>query len=449
MRMDNKSSKILIVDDEFEYREVLQMIVESRGYTAETAASGIEALGMLEKGAYRMVLTDLMMEGMSGIELMDKIKADYNKIEVIIITGYGTIENAVLAMKKGAAGYFVKGHEPSELLCEIEKAFGNYEADRSLGEAGGSYILQTANSQFKKVIHIAEKAAMCDINILLLGESGVGKEVFSRHIYECSERSSKPFVAVNCQAFSDGLLESELFGHEKGAFTGATDQRKGRFELAHGGTLLLDEIGDISLSTQVKLLRTIETKVVERLGGNHPINVDFRLICATNKDLQSEIKRGAFREDFFYRISTITLEIPPLRERKEDLPMLIDFFLKKSNEKFRRSVSKIEDGVMEFLQSYDYPGNIRELKNIIERSVVLSENSVLSKKYMPEISERSHRFEEPFEEVRPLKDIRKDVEKKYIRKVLEICEDNLTEAAEKLDISRRQLFNKMVEYGLR
>lgn len=449
MRMDNKSSKILIVDDEFEYREVLQMIVESRGYTAETAASGIEALGMLEKGAYRMVLTDLMMEGMSGIELMDKIKADYNKIEVIIITGYGTIENAVLAMKKGAAGYFVKGHEPSELLCEIEKAFGDYEADNSLKEAGGNYILQTANSQFKKVIHIAEKAAMCDINILLLGESGVGKEVFSRHIYECSERSSKPFVAVNCQAFSDGLLESELFGHEKGAFTGATDQRKGRFELAHGGTLLLDEIGDIAPSTQVKLLRTIETKVVERLGGNHPINVDFRLICATNKDLQSEIKKGAFREDFFYRISTITLEIPPLRERKEDLPMLIDFFLKKSNEKFNRSVSKIEDGVMEYLQSYDYPGNIRELKNIIERSVVLSENSVLSKKYMPEICEKSHRFEEPFEEVRPLKDIRKDVEKKYIRKVLEICEDNLTEAAEKLDISRRQLFNKMVEYGLR
>jgi len=453
MKPDDISFKILIVDDELEHREVLQMIVEDNGYAAETAASGMEALEKLDGGGFQLVITDLIMDGMDGIELLEKIKAKHDKLEVIIITGYGTIENAVLAMQKGAFTYFVKGHDPEELLSEIKKVAGSsskqeeYEIDL---ESDPNFMLRTKNKKFNKVLQIAKKAAQSNINILLLGESGVGKEVFSRYIHNCSQRKDRTFVPVNCQAFSDGLLESELFGHEKGAFTGAVEQRKGRFEAAHGGTLFLDELGEISLSTQVKLLRAIETKIIEKIGSNRPIDVDFRLICATNKNLRKEISKGNFREDFFYRISTISIEIPPLRERREDIPLLLDFFLEKASFKFNQKISRIEEGVMDFLISYDYPGNIRELKNIIERLVVLSEDGAILKRYLPELEHCLDEDEEDeMENVRPLRDVRRDLETRYIKKVLEMCEDNISEAARKLEISRRQLFNKIGEYGLK
>ncbi|MZQ74938.1 MAG: response regulator [Peptoclostridium sp.] len=453
MKPNDISFKILIVDDELEHREVLQMIVEDNGYAAETAASGMEALEKLDNGSFQLVITDLIMEGMDGIELLEKIKAKHDKLEVIIITGYGTIENAVMAMQKGAFTYFVKGHDPEELLREIKKLTGSsskqeeHELDL---ESDSNFMLRTKNKKFNKVLQIAKKAAQSNINILLLGESGVGKEVFSRYIHNCSQRKDMTFVPVNCQAFSDGLLESELFGHEKGAFTGAVEQRKGRFEAAHGGTLFLDELGEISLSTQVKLLRAIETKIIEKIGSNRPIDVDFRLICATNKNLRKEISKGSFREDFFYRISTISIEIPPLRERREDIPLLLDFFLEKASFKFNQKISRIEEGVMDFLISYDYPGNIRELKNIIERLVVLSEDGVILKRYLPELEHCLDEDEEDhMENVRPLRDVRRDLESRYIKKVLEMCEDNISEAARKLEISRRQLFNKIGEYGLK
>lgn len=452
MKPKDISFKILIVDDELEHREVLQMIVEDNGYAAETAASGMEALEKLKNGSFQLVITDLIMEGMDGIELLEKIKEKHDKLEVIIITGYGTIGNAVLAMQKGAFTYFVKGHDPEELLKEIKKVAENsvqQEEQEIDVESDSNFMLRTKNKKFSRVLQIAQKAAQSNINILLLGESGVGKEVFSRYIHNCSQRKDKTFVPVNCQAFSDGLLESELFGHEKGAFTGALEQRKGRFEAAHGGTLFLDELGEISLGTQVKLLRAIETKIIEKIGSNRPIDVDFRLICATNKNLQKEILKGTFREDFFYRISTISIEIPPLRKRREDLPLLLDFFLEKSSAKFNQKISRIEDGVMDFLISYGYPGNIRELKNIIERLVVLSEDGVIMKRYLPELQHDFEDEEEHMENVRPLRDVRRDLETKYIKKVLEICEDNISEAARKLEISRRQLFNKIGEYGLK
>lgn len=453
MSCNKESFRILIVDDEMEYREVLQMILEEKGYITETAVNGKDALEKLKKNNFNLVLTDLIMGEMDGVELLKNIKKDYNEIEVILITGYGTIENAVDAMKKGAFTYFVKSHDPEDLLKEIKKVEEmvslKSNVEKLIDKKNNSeFILSTNNKRFKKVIDIAEKAAKSNINILLLGESGVGKEVFARHIHNCSDRKDEKFVPVNCHAFSGGLLESELFGHEKGSFTGAIDKRKGRFEVAHNGTLFLDEVGDIPLDTQVKLLRILETKKIERIGNNEPIKVNFRLISATNKKLEKEIAGGKFREDFFYRISTITIEIPPLRERKEDIQMLVDYFFDKSQREHKKKIISIEKEVTDFLISYDFPGNVRELKNIIERLVVLSEDGIISKRDLPELKE-PYIDNKEIDIIKPLKDMRKEVEAEYIEKVLEMCEDNISEAARKLCISRRQLFNKITEYNLK
>ncbi|CAH2213435.1 sigma-54-dependent transcriptional regulator [Tepidibacter aestuarii] len=449
-KSNNLPLKILIVDDEIEYRESIQMILDGQGYYIETSESAEEALEKLKKTNFNLVLTDLIMGETDGVQLLNKIKEKYNDIEVILITGYGTVENAVEAMKKGAFTYFVKGHNPEDLIKEIKKVekMISSKNKKLISEKNSLESILTTNSKkFRKVLNIAKKAANSNVNILLLGESGVGKEVFAKYVHNCSERKNEKFIPVNCHAFSGGLLESELFGHEKGSFTGAVGKRKGRFEVADNGTLFLDEVGDVSLDIQVKLLRILETKKIERLGGNDLIPVNFRLISATNKKLEKEIGKGNFREDFFYRISTIAIEIPPLRERKEDLHMLIDFFFKKSKRELNKEILNIENGVMEFLLSYDYPGNIRELKNIIERLVVLSENGIISKRDLPK--SKDVYIDDEVEIIKPLKDMRKEVESEYIAKVLEMCDDNVSEAARNLCISRRQLFNKITEYGLK
>lgn len=469
MNIENNLFKILIVDDEEEYREVIQMILDDEGYSTETAKSGEDALEKLKTNQYHLVLSDLIMGEMDGVELLKFIKENYSKIEVILITGYGTIQNAVEAMQKGAHTYFIKSHRFEELLEVIKKLKESiliYSEFAELNPINKEFqtdvMLTTKSPSFKKIIDVAEKAAKSDVNILILGESGVGKEVFARHIHNHSNRSNKEFVPINCSSFSDNLLESELFGHEKGSFTGATSTRVGRFELANEGSLFLDEIGDISLNTQVKLLRTVEMKNVQKIGSNESVRVNFRLITATNKNLENEIVAGTFREDFFYRISTITIEIPPLRERKEDLPMLINFFLDRSKGQMNKDIKSIEDKVMDFLFSYDYPGNVRELKNIIDRLVVLSENGKIYEKDLPKIRE-SQIQERKIEDasikintnvnidssIKPLKDIRKEVESEYIEKVLLLCDNNISEAARKLCMSRRQLFNKICEYKLK
>ncbi|MBP2659253.1 MAG: two component, sigma54 specific, transcriptional regulator, Fis family [Firmicutes bacterium] len=449
----NNNLKILVVDDEKEYREVLQMILESKGYITETACSGKDALEKLKKKNFNLVLSDLIMPGMSGIELLEQIKEKHPETEIIIVTGYGTVQNAVEAMKKGAFTYFIKSHDPEELLIEIGKIkkLAGLENDNEVlrsQQIDPNFMLKTKNPRFKKVLDIAEKAAQSNVNILILGESGVGKEVFAHYIHHCSDRRGRTFIAVNCHALANNVLESELFGHEKGAFTGAVEQRKGRFEAAHGGTLFLDEIGEISLSTQVKLLRIIELKAIERIGSNKSIDVDFRLICATNKNLHKSILEGEFREDLFYRMSTITIEIPPLRDRKEDLTDLIDFFFKRSEAELKRKVNQIEKGVMDFLFYYDYPGNIRELKNIIERLVALSSNGIIKEVDLPEYK-KGEQCNNEIDEVKSLKDVRKEFEARYIAEVLELSDYNMSAAARKLDITRRQLFNKVTEYNLK
>ncbi|CEK33705.1 two-component response regulator,Transcriptional regulatory protein ZraR,acetoacetate metabolism regulatory protein AtoC,Transcriptional regulator containing PAS, AAA-type ATPase, and DNA-binding domains,nitrogen regulation protein NR(I),Sigma-54 interaction domain [[Clostridium] sordellii] len=318
--------KILIVDDEIEYANVMKKIIKKKGYEVNVALSGLEAISIIEKDkSYDLVLSDLIMDKMNGVELLENVKIINKDIEVILVTGYGTIENAVDAMKKGAFSYFIKSNPTKDLLNEIQKVKESIDL-KSPKKTRDEFKLTTKSKKFKDIIKIAEKVAISDINILILGESGVGKDVLARYIHNLSNRKDNAFVAVNCCAFSDGLLESELFGHEKGAFTGANERRKGRFELANRGTLFLDEIGDVSLDVQVKLLRTLENGIIERLGSNNQIKSDFRLISATNKNFKEEIEKGSIREDFFYRISTISITIPPLRERKEDLNELIKFF---------------------------------------------------------------------------------------------------------------------------
>ncbi len=438
--------KILIIDDEVEYATVMKKIISKKGYDVNIAISGMEGIAIIEKDKnYDLILSDLIMDKMNGVEVLEKVKNINKEIEVILVTGYGTIENAVEAMKKGAFSYFIKSNPVEDLLNEIQKVKESIALKRP-NINNKEFKLTTKSKKFEDVIKLAEKVAISDVNVLILGESGVGKDVLARYIHKVSNRNNKPFIAVNCCAFSDGLLESELFGHEKGAFTGANEMRKGRFELSNNGTLFLDEIGDVSLDIQVKLLRTLENKVIERLGSNKQIKSDFRLITATNKNLQEEIIKGNIREDFFYRLSTITITIPPLRERKEDLNELIKFFIEKYEVKYNKKINIIDTDVMEFLINYDYPGNIRELKSIINRMIVLSDNGKLSREYLPNINKDEVHKEV---EIKPLREIRKEFECEYIEKVLIQCGNNISQASKKLDISRRQLTNKIAEYKIR
>ncbi len=445
--------KILVVDDELEYTMAMEIILESEGYDVMCASSGEMALEQMQTQTFDVIITDLIMGGMDGLELLAEVKASSPDTEVIIITGYGTVQNAVEAMKQGAYTYFVKSHDPEALKKEVEKlrmlcSVKKMRVQTQSRDTLGSFLLETKSPKFKRSLKLAHMAACSNSNILITGESGVGKEVFAKYIHACSKRHSEPFIAINCNAFSDTLLESELFGHEKGAFTGASAERVGRFEAAHKGTLLIDELGEMSYSTQVKLLRTLESKKIERIGGNQSISVDFRLLCATNKDMKSAIESGLFREDLFFRVSTIIIDIPPLRSRREDLPALIEFFFTQSSRELDREIAGIDDDVMDALMNYDYPGNVRELKNMIERLVVLSEDGQVKKKYLFNDSSVVETIDSEAE-IRPLKEVRKEMEAEYISEALAVCQQNVTKTAKKLSISKRQLFNKINEYHLR
>lgn len=443
--------KIMVVDDEEEFRDVYSIIFEDKGYETHVASSGEECLSILKEQSFDLVITDLKMGGMDGIELLKSLKNKKISSEVIIVTGYGTIDSAVYAMKLGAFGYFIKGSDPEVLLKEIEKlvkikSLENHNKVIKEKLNNFNYLLDSNNDKFRSMLKIAEKAASSNSNILILGESGTGKEVIAKYIHQMSQRKDESFVAVNCQVFSEGVLESELFGHEKGAFTGAIEKRIGRFEEANNGTLFLDEIGELYLNTQVKLLRVLESRSFERIGSNKTLTSNIRLICATNRKLTEEIKNGRFREDLFYRVNTISIEVPPLRERKEDIPILIDFFLKQAQMEMKKKIYKIEDGLINLLVVYDYPGNIRELKNIIERLVVLSDNGVIKKEDLPDLKIFN---EEDNIEIKSLKNVRQIAEARYIKYILARCNNNISEAARLMDISRRQLFNKLVEYGIK
>jgi len=454
--MNKRGLKILVVDDEQDYGRVMKVILEANGHMVTVTTSAAAALKQLSDKSFDLVITDLIMPEMDGRELLHKIKELHPTTEVIMMTAFGTIENAVAAMREGAYSYVTKGGDPGELLREINKLFKMMELKQEnqiLKEKVGQYdaMLESNSPLFKQMLYIARKAADSDSNILLLGESGVGKEVMARYIHENSPRAGKAFMDLNCHAIAETVLESELFGHEKGSFTGAMARRIGRIEAADRGTLFLDEIGDIPLSMQAKLLKAIENKRIYRMGSNDELDVDFRLVTATNKNLQEEIEGGRFREDFYYRISTIVINIPPLRERREDLPLLIDYFFERSEKEMKKPIREIEPAVMEFLKSYSYPGNVRELKNIIERLVVLSDEGVICKAALPiPAFDKKCEEEKAGESVggKGLREIRKKTESAYIEEVLAKNNYNMTRTAEELGITRRQLFNKIAEYGL-
>ncbi|MGE5853217.1 MAG: sigma-54-dependent transcriptional regulator [Deltaproteobacteria bacterium] len=372
----NANANILVVDDDPDIREVLKDRLESLGYNVFAGASGVEALELLEKQNPQIVLMDIEMPEMGGLEALKEIRKRQIDITVVMITAHGTIERAVEAIRQGAYDFIPKPFEPDHIALIVQRALERERLKRGVevlsDQVGERYRLITGKSpKMAEAIDLAKKSATSRSTVLLLGESGTGKEIFARSIHEWSERRAEPFIAINCVGLSKELLESELFGHEKGAFTGAHQLKKGRIELSHGGTVFLDEIGDISAEIQTKLLRFLQEREFERVGGIKPVRVDVKVIAATNRDLAGAVKEGRFRTDLYYRLNVIPISLPPLRERREDIGALANFFMQRFSSETKKRFDEISPEAMERLLAYDWPGNVRELANVIERAVVL------------------------------------------------------------------------------
>ncbi len=442
-----KEVNILVVDDEEIVRSSLVDWLREDGYHAEAASDGFEALQKLKERPWDIALVDLKMPKMDGLELMERMKEVDPDIQVIIITAYATVHTAVQAMKKGAYDYLVKPFNPEEISLLIERLIQSKELAREVSflrkELTKQYRfhdLVSKSPKMQQVFEFARTVAKSNSNILILGESGTGKELLARAIHNESPRANGPFVAVSCVALPETLLESELFGHEKGAFTDAITQKKGKFELAHGGTLFLDEIGDISPKLQLALLRVLEEREFTRVGGTQPIRVDVRIIAATNRDLKRAVDEGQFRDDLYYRLNVISIKIPPLRERREDIPLLAQHFVEKFNIELGKRVERISEEAMKKLMAYHWPGNVRELENVIERAMVITKGSVI----------RPEEIQLPTEETPPVEDKSlRAVERAHILRVLEENNWNVQRSAQILGIDRVTLYNKMKRYGIK
>ncbi|HWP48676.1 MAG TPA: sigma-54 dependent transcriptional regulator [Candidatus Limnocylindrales bacterium] len=499
--------RILIVDDEKNMRRILEALLTKEGYEVAEAVDGESALAWLKGNICHAVITDLLMPGMDGLVLMEHILKDHPGLPVIIITAHGTIETAVDAMKKGAFDYITKPFEQDEMRTIVYKAvktqelnqkdiLPEFEYQERFGIIGDSPVM-------KEIYKILEKIWDSPSTVLITGESGTGKELIARVLHERSFRKGRPFIKVNCAAIPENLVESELFGYEKGAFTGAVGSKPGRFELAHTGTLFLDEIAEIKREVQVKLLRVLQEQEFERVGGIKTLKVDVRLIAATNRDLQKEVREGNFREDLFYRLNVIPIKVPPLRERKEDIPLLIHHFIAKYNKRLNKSVQGISEEAKAALMEYNWPGNIRELENVIERTVLLLDSDFITLKDLPEelrslvstrvayniSTELPGRVEPDLKSIsapqsgelvgtgsppnstsegqitgsreggsdlksdlslkEAVKQATAQVERNLIIKALQETRGNVTRAAKKLGISRKSLQTKMKEYELR
>jgi DNA-binding NtrC family response regulator len=447
---------ILICDDEKNIREGLALAMQGEGYATLTAENAEKAWDLVNKEDVDLVITDLRMDGMGGEELLKRIHGAYPQLPVIILTGHGTIETAVVAMRDGAIDFFTKPVDLDRLTLVVGKALKNRDLQAEHDEMKQELDDYKARDKYNKVIigksqkmtHLMDTIAQIAptvIPVLITGESGVGKELAADAIVEFSKRHGKPFIKLHCASLPDTLLEDALFGHEKGAFTGAVDQRKGRFEDADGGTLFLDEIGEISKSTQVKLLRILQEKQFERLGGNKTITVDVRIISATNRNLEEAIKDGSFREDLYYRIKGVEINVPPLRERKEDIPLLIASFLDKFNKENDRNVEGFTEKAKHALYSYDWPGNIRELQNCIMGAAAICRTSLIDVGDLPPTVTKAE----------AASTVNMDVgitlaegEKRLIISTLEKCGGNKTKAAQVLDIGRKTLHRKLQEYQI-
>ncbi len=450
---------ILIVDDEKNYLLVLSAVLEEEGYEVLTAVSGAEALEVLASSEPDLVLTDMKMPGMDGIELLERIKARDPDLPVIMMTAHGTVDKAVEAMQKGAYTYLLKPFDNERLILYVRKAISLFQViqeNRRLRRAMQSQYrfgqLIGKSRSMQAVFDTVEKVAPSGATVLIEGESGTGKELVAKAIHFNSPRRDKPFVAVSCSALAETLLESELFGHEKGAFTGAVATRKGRFELAHGGTLFLDEIGELSAGLQVKLLRVLQERSFERVGGTRPITVDIRLIAATNRNLKEEVARGRFREDLFFRLNVVHIVLPPLRERREDIRLLVNHFLEKyaAERKSGVPVKGLSPEVERLFYEYDWPGNVRELENVIERVMVLCPREIVTPADLPADFAQSsaNLLQLGIPKDARLYETLEAVEKAMIERALRLCHNVQAHAAELLGITRSGLNQKIRRYGL-
>jgi len=441
-------ANILVVDDELIVRQSLKHWFEEDGYEVETADSGEIALKHFEKGKYDILLVDMKMPGMSGLELLSKVKEYDMSVIVILITAFASVPTAIKALKDGAYDYITKPVDPDELSHIIENALNqkilkteNEALKENIDEIIKPDNLIGESAEMKKIFSLINTVSQTDTTVMIRGESGTGKELVAKAIHINSRRKYFPIITVNCGALAESLLESELFGHEKGAFTGAHYKRKGKFEMANGGTIFLDEIGSVSPKMQVELLRVIESKQFTRVGGNEQIKSDFRVIAATNEPLEDLVKQGKFREDLYYRLDVFTILIPPLRERIEDIPLLAYYFLKKFSNAMNKKKDTISTEAMDFLVKYNWPGNVRELENAIERAVVVSKTSNIDVKDLPfQVSANNH-FDKDDKSIAAM-------EKRHISLVLNELNWNISRTAEALKIDRVTLYNKINKYGL-
>ncbi len=450
------TKRILVVDDDESLRRVTQVQLEQAGFKTTTAADAIEALSILQKSPPDLVITDLKMPGMPGMELLRRIRTDYPDVPVVMLTAFGTVESAVEAMKAGAYDYITKPVHPDELELVARRSLERLqliEENRTLRSSldakyGFENIIGRSNSLLY-VLDMAARAAQTSATVLIHGETGTGKELLAKAVHFNSARQDKPFVTINCGAIPKDLLESELFGHVKGSFTGAVTHRKGKVESADGGTLFLDEIGEMPLELQVKLLRLIQQGEIEKVGAPSGSTVDVRVIAATHRNLEAMIEDGTFREDLYYRLSVIPLELPPLRERIDDIPQLVEHFFSKLKQKHGRENLVLPISLMPYFSNYRWPGNIRELENIIERLVVLTPGTEITLSHLPAFLRREHASIDTLNIDLPPQGISLEaIEEELILKALEKFKWNQTHAAKYLDISRKALMYRMEKHGI-
>jgi len=454
------SQKILIVDDEKKICNILTQILSDEGYTVRAVGSGEEAITVVDSFDSELILMDQNMPGMNGIEAMTHVKEKHPDMSIIILTAYGSIPLAVEAIKKGAYDYISKPFDNEELLLVIRRAL---ERNRLTEEISHLKKQLQEKYSFKNIISVSSKMQnvfermqrICETNatVLIQGESGTGKELIVRAIHYHGQRREKPLVAINCGAIPINLLESEFFGYEKGAFTDAKERKIGKFEQADGGTLFLDEVGELPLDAQVKLLRVLDERKINRIGGRESIPIDVRFIAATNKDLQEEVNKGTFRLDLFYRLNIFTITAPPMCERKEDIPLLVEHFISKYNEQLGLKIKSISKSAMSYLRDYNWPGNVRDLENAIQSAMIVAQDEVIQSENLPlrirgypELTDETDFKKNGLEEY--VKQLSMKIEKELIIKTLEKCHNNRTNTANILKISRKTLFNKMKNYGL-
>jgi DNA-binding NtrC family response regulator len=449
-----KKSSILLIDDDDSLRRVMEFSLAEAGYRVQTAASGEDGLRSFEKDSFDAVITDITMPGMNGMEVLAKIHHRDARLPVIIITASGTVESAVEAMKQGAFDYITKPFNRDELRITLHRALTMRRLEKEnvelRAEVKGRYRFDSivgSSEKIREVLDMAGRVATSDATVLITGESGTGKELLAKGIHFNSFRADGPFVAVNCAAIPENLIESELFGHVKGSFTGAVKDKEGKFELADGGTLFLDEIGDLRIDLQAKILRALQERHVDRIGGARPVPVDVRVIAATNRDIERAVKEGSFREDLYYRLSVIPLHMPPLRERKDDIPLLVNHFVKKFSPSQKVNVDR---EALAALSAYGWPGNVRELENAIERALVLKRGDAITPAELPDKLKKEKNSVENIVLNLPDEGISlEDLEKNLIIKALERHKSNQTRAAEYLGITRPTLIYRMEKYGIK